>query len=526
MSPSRRMLINAADPEEFRVAILEEGLLTEFALEAASREQTKGNIYTGVVANVEPSLQAAFLNYGGNRHGFLPLSEVHPDYYQEKVKDRSKVRIQQALKKGQELIVQVIKEESATKGAYLSTYISLPGRYLVLLVKQSHLGISRKIEKEEERQRLKELAQKLGVPSEMGVIVRTVGEEGKQRVLSKDLNFLLKLWGDIQKAATKPAPCLLYKDLDVITRTVRDYLSADVKNIMVDDLEVHQQLKSFLRLVSPHQVRALKLYQDKLPLFLRYQIEEQIERLYTERVPLKSGGGLVINPTEALVAIDVNSGRCLSQGNLEETAFKTNVEAAEEIARQLRLRDLGGLVVIDFIDMKDKKHIKSVEQALKAALKADKARVTVGHISKFGLLELSRQRLRPTAETSTYIPCATCQGRGRVKSVTALGLSLLRQMSMQLGQAPLREVRAFLPPEVANFLLNQKRKELLALEEQHHLKITLTARPGLPLEEIQLEYVKPEPGDQQASKGEAKESRRAQPVDEIRPGKISAPLTS
>ncbi|MGQ9688090.1 MAG: Rne/Rng family ribonuclease [Desulfobaccales bacterium] len=525
MSPAQKMLINAADPEEFRVAILEEGLLSEFALEAASREQTKGNIYKGVVANVEPSLQAAFLNYGGNRHGFLPLSEVHPDYYQEKVKDRSRVRIQQALKKGQELIVQVIKEESPSKGAYLSTYISLPGRYLVLLVKQSHLGISRKIEKEEERQRLKDLAQKLGVPPEMGVIVRTVGERGKQRVLAKDLHYLLKLWRDIQKAAEKPVPCLLYKDLDVITRMVRDYLSPDVKTILVDDPEVYQQLKGFLRLVSPHQVRALKLYQDKLPLFVRYQIEEQIERLYAERVPLKSGGGVVINPTEALVSIDVNSGRCLSQGNLEETAFKTNLEAAEEIARQLRLRDLGGLVVIDFIDMKDKKHIKAVEQALKQALKPDKARVTVGHISKFGLLELSRQRLRPASETSTYIPCPACQGRGRVKSVAAQGLSLLRQMALQLAQTPLREVRAQLPPEVANFLLNQKRKELLALEEQYNLKITLTAQPGLPLEEMQVEYVKAESGEQQAAKGEAKESRRAQPVDEIRPGKVSPSLT-
>ncbi|MEJ2092495.1 MAG: ribonuclease E/G [Syntrophobacterales bacterium] len=495
MSRARKMLINAADPEEFRVAILEEGLLSEFALEAASRKQTKGNIYKGVVANVEPSLQAAFVNYGGNRHGFLPLSEVHPDYYQEKVKERSKVRIQQALKKGQELIVQVIKEESPTKGAYLSTYLSLPGRYLVLLVKQSHLGISRKIEKEEERQRLKDLAQKLGVPSEMGVIVRTVGEQGKQRTIAKDLNFLLKLWKDIQKAAEKPAPCLLYKDLDVITRTVRDYCAPDIKTILVDDREVHAQLKDFLRLVSPNQVRALKLC-------------------------------LVINPTEALVAIDVNSGRCLNQCNLEETAYKTNLEAAEEIARQLRLRDLGGLVVIDFIDMRDKKHVKAVEQALKQALKLDKARVTVGHIGKFGLLELSRQRLRPASETSTYVPCSACQGRGRVKSVTALGLSLLRQMSMQLSQASCREVQALLPLEVANFLLNQKRKELLALEEQHNLKIIFTARPGLPLEEIQLDYVKAETKEPQATKGEAKESRRAKPVDEIRPGKISPPLTS
>jgi len=526
MSKPRKMLINAADPEEFRVAIVEEGSLEDFALEAASKEQTKGNIYKGVVANIEPSLQAAFINYGGPRHGFLPLSEVHPDYYQDKSKDKPRTRIQQALKKGQELIVQVLKEASVTKGAYLTTYVSIPGRYLVLLARQSHLGISRKIEKEEDRQRLRALAQKLGVPNDMGVIVRTVGAEGKQRSLKTDLNYLLKTWKEINAAAKKPAPCLLYKDLDLITRTVRDYLTDEVKTIWVDDKEVQQQLQAFLKIVAPHQLRSLKLYQDKLPLFVRYQIEEQVDRLYTERISLKSGGTIVINPTEALVSIDVNSGRHLSPRDIEETAYKANLEAAEEIARQLRLRDLGGLVVIDFIDMKDKKHQKAVEQALKQALKTDKARVTVGHISKFGLLELSRQRLRPTAETSTYIPCPTCQGRGRVKSFTTLGLSLLRQMSLQLGQAPLREVRALLPPEVANFLLNQKRKELLTLEEQYQVKITLTARPGLPLEEIQLEYLKPEPGDQQASKGETKESRRAQPVDEVRPGKVSPPLTS
>jgi ribonuclease E len=524
MSPARKMLINAADPEEFRVAILEEGLLTEFALETASREQTKGNIYKGVVVNVEPSLQAAFVNYGGNRHGFLPLSEVHPEYYQDRVRDRAKVRIQQALKKGQELLVQVIKEESATKGAYLSTYLSLPGRYLVLLVKQSHLGISRKIEKEEERQRLRELAQKLGVPPEMGIIVRTVGREGKLRTLSKDLQYLLKLWEDIQKAAAKPAPCLLYKDLDLITRTVRDYLSSEVKTILVDDKEVFQELKNFLHLVSPQHLRALKLYQDKLPLFVRYQIEDQIEYLYAERVPLKSGGTLVINPTEALVSIDVNSGRCLSQGNLEETAFKTNLEAAAEIARQLRLRDLGGLVVIDFIDMRDKKHIKEVEQALKQALKRDKARVTVGHISKFGLLELSRQRLRPASETSTFTLCPVCQGKGRVKSPEAQGLAVLRQMALQLSQTNLKEIRAALPPDTANFLLNQKRKEILALEEQYQVKITLTAQPGLSPKNIQIDYVKPDSGDVGLVKGDTKEARRAQPTDEVRSGKISSPL--
>jgi ribonuclease E len=496
MSPPRKMFINASDPEEFRVAIVEEGSLEEFALETASREQTKGNIYKGVVVNIEPSLQAAFLNYGGERHGFLPLSEVHPDYYQEKVKGKGKPRIQQVLRKGQELVVQVLKQESPTKGAFLTTYISLAGRNLVLLTKQSHLGISRKIEKEEERQRLKELAQKLGLPPEMGLIVRTVGLESKVRDLAKDLHYLLKVWKEInQAAASQPAPSLLYKDLDLITRTVRDYFTPDVKTILVDDKEVFQQLRSFLRSIAPHQVRVLKLYQDKLPIFMRYQLEDQIERLYTDRVALKSGGSIVVNPTEALVAIDVNSGRCLGGREVEETAFMTNLEAAEEVARQLRLRDLGGLEVIDFIDMKDKKHQKEVEQVLKQSLKKDKARVTVGHLSKFGLLELSRQRLRPASEISIYSPCSVCQGRGRVISMTSLALSVLRQITTRVSQDQVQEIRAVLPLEAANFLLNQKCKEILALEEQHNLKIYLTSKEGLAPGEFQIEYVKREAGE-------------------------------
>ncbi len=505
MSPARKMLINAADPEEFRVAILEEGVLTDFALEASQRESTKGNIYKGVVANIEPSLQAAFVNYGGARHGFLPLSEVHPDYYQQKAPDKGKIRIQQALRRGQELIVQVVKEESATKGAYLTTYISLPGRYLVLLVKQSHLGISRKIDKEEERQRLKELAQQLGLPPDMGLIVRTVGTEGGKRNLLKDLNYLLKLWADIQEAAKKPAPCLLHKDLDLITRTVRDYFTTDIKTILVDDREVHQQLKDFLKVIAPHQVSVLKLYQDKKPLFERYQIEDQIERLYAARVPLKSGGSIVINQTEALVAIDVNSGRCLGQKELEETAFKTNLEAAEEIARQLRLRDLGGLIVIDFIDMRDKKHAKEVERALRQALKSDKARVTVGHLSKFGLLELSRQRIKPAAELTAFVPCSACQGKGRVRSVPSLAVSLLRQLSRDLPGQPLQEVRITAPEEVAAYLLNSKRRELVALEEEHHLRLVITPRHGGPLDDIQVEYLKREAPEPPAVKAERPE---------------------
>ncbi|MGB8993541.1 MAG: Rne/Rng family ribonuclease [Desulfobaccales bacterium] len=511
MSPPRKMFVNAADPEEFRVAIVEEGQLEDLALESASREPTKANIYKGTVVNIEPGLQAAFVNYGGERHGFLPLPEVHPDYYLEKPQSKAKTKIQRVLRKGQELIVQVYKEESASKGAYLSTYISLPGRRLVLLPKQSHLGVSRKIENEEERQRLKELTQKLGLPPEMGLIIRTAGETSKTQDLAKDMKYLLKLWENIkQAAAAHPAPCLLHRDLDLITRTVRDYFSPDIKTILVDNKEVFQTLRTFILEMSPRHVHTLKLYKDNLPIFTRYQLEDQMELIYSERVPLKSGGSIVINPTEALVSIDVNSGRCTSQKEIEDTALKTNLEAADEVARQLRLRDLGGLVVIDFIDMKDKKHQKEVEQALKHSLKKDKARVTVGTLSKFGLLELSRQRLRPTAEVSAYTVCPSCQGRGRIKRMDSLGLSLLRQLSTQITQGQFQEVRALVPLEVSNFLLNKKRKEILNLEEHYHLKIVVLPKEGLGPEEIQVEYIKREPS-------EPKPAPEARPVPESKP---------
>jgi len=519
MSPPRKMFINAADPEEFRVCIVEEGQLDEFALETSAREQTKANIYKAVVVNIEPSLQAAFVNYGGERHGFLPLSEVHPEYYQEQVQSKSKAKIQRVLRKGQEVIVQVYKEETPTKGAYLSTYISLPGRNMVLLPRQAHLGISRKIEKEDERARLKELAQKIGLPAEMGLIIRTAGQQAKTKDLAKDLQFLLKQWENLnQTAAEQKAPCLLYRDLDLVTRTVRDYLSTDINTILVDNPDVFQQLQRWLRMAAPRQIRALKLYKDKLPIFARYQLEDQLDRIYAERVPLKSGGSIVINPTEALVSIDVNSGRCTSQKELEETALKSNLEAADEVARQLRLRDLGGLVVIDFIDMKDKKHQKEVEAALKQSLKKDKARVTVGHISKFGLLELSRQRLRPTAEASAYTPCPACQGRGRLKTVPTLGVSLLRQISAHLVQNPVQEVRAEVPVEVSNFLLNQKRRDISTLEEQHGVRILLSAKTSLTPEEIHLEFVKREAEEpKREAKPELKRPAKSKAKPEAKP---------
>ncbi len=517
MTQPRKMFINVADPEEFRVVIVAEGQLDEFALETSAREQTKANIYKAVVVNVEPSLQAAFVNYGGERHGFLPISEVHPDYYQEKVQGKGQTKIQRVLRKGQEIIVQVYKEETASKGAYLSTYISMPGRNLVLLPKQAHLGISRKIEKEDERLRLKELAQEIGLPPEMGLIIRTAGQQAKTKDLAKDLQFLLRQWENLNRtAADQKAPCLLYRDLDLITRSVRDYLTPDINSILVDDPEAYQQLRGWLRMAAPRQLQALKLYKDPLPIFSRYQLEDQLDCIYAELVPLKSGGSIVINPTEALVSIDVNSGRCTSQKELEETALKSNLEAAQEVARQLRLRDLGGLVVIDFIDMRDKKHQKEVEAALKQSLKRDKARVSVGHLSKFGLLELSRQRLRPTAEASAYNPCPVCQGRGRLKTVPTLGLSLLRQISVQVAQNPIQEVRALVPLEVGNFLLNQKRREILALEEQYHLRIVLTSSAGLSPEEVQLEFIKREAEE---PKREAAETKGETPEAKAEPRK-------
>jgi ribonuclease E len=311
----------------------------------------------------------------------------------------------------------------------------------------------------------------------------------------------------------------LHRDLDLITRTVRDYFSPDINTIMVDNKDVYQTLRTFIREMAPRHVHALKLYKDNIPIFTRYQLEDQIDRIYSERVPLKSGGSIVINPTEALVSIDVNSGRCTSGKELEDTALKTNLEAADEVARQLRLRDLGGLVVIDFIDLKDKKHQKEVEQALKQSLKKDKARVTLGHLSKFGLLELSRQRLRPTAEVSAYTLCPACQGRGRVKRVDSLGLSLLRQISTQVAQNPIQEVRATMPLEVGTFLLNNKRKEILELEEHYNLKIVITPKEGLGPEDIQVDYLKRETPEVKPAPGpvaEAKATPETKPVEEAK----------
>jgi ribonuclease E len=489
--PIYKMLINASDPEEFRVAIVEDGRLEEFALEVASREQLKGNIYKGIISNIEPSLQAAFIHYGAERQGFLPISEIHPEYFQQEASNRGRPKIQEVLKKGQELLVQVIKEEIASKGAYLTTYISLPGRFLVLLPGQEQVGISRKIEEEERRQELKEVIKDFKIPQGVGLIVRTASASAKKRELQKDYQYLYNIWEEIKRnAGGSPAPSLIYKELDLVIRTIRDYYTTDINEILIDDPDTFNQIKRFFKAFSPKHTKALKLYKEKRPIFSKYQIEEQLERLYDNQVALKSGGSIVINTTEALVAIDVNSGRCISGKDIELTAFKTNLEAAEEVARQLRLRDLGGLIVIDFIDMKDRKHRKEVEKELKTALKKEKARVTLGQISKFGLLELSRQRLRSGMATSLYISCPHCRGRGVVKSSEASGLSLLRKICHEAAKNDVQEVRAQLSPDVTNYLLNKKRKELVVLEEKFNLGLFIEADADLVGAESRVEFIR------------------------------------
>ncbi|MGH8058418.1 MAG: Rne/Rng family ribonuclease, partial [Candidatus Entotheonellia bacterium] len=412
----RKMLINTEDVEESRVAILADGMLEEFDIETSTKEQIKGNIYKGLVVKVEPGLQAAFVEYGGNRAGFLPLGEVHPSSYADpELSKRGRVRIHDVLKRNQSVLVQVVKDEIGTKGAALSTYISLPGRYLVLMPGVDATRVSRKIEDEAQRRLLKEIVAQLEPPPGMGVIIRTAGLERSKQELQRDMTYLLKLWETITaQAKDLPAPSVVYQERDLVIRSIRDYFTPDIAEILVDDREVFKRAREFLQAIMPRYVNRIKLSREKRPIFSRYQLEEQIEAIFEDKIPLKSGGSIVIERTEAMVSIDVNSGRSTQERGMEETAFKTNLEAGEEIARQLRLRDLGGLIVIDFIDMRDRKHVQEVERCLKNALKRDKARVEVSRISKFGLLELSRQRLKPALQDETYLPCLHCKGQGLV----------------------------------------------------------------------------------------------------------------
>jgi ribonuclease E len=409
------------------------------------------------------------------------------------------------LHRDQEVLVQVIKEESGNKGAALTTYISLAGRYLVLTPGLPQIGISRKIENEAERNRLKEAMAQCKVPEGFGYIVRTSGEGKTKRDLGKNLDYLLRLWDEIRtKAMTETAPCLVYKEMDLAIRTIRDHFTSDMREILVDNKDIYKAIKNFMEVFAPRQSNLVKLNKEARPIFSKYQIENQIESIFQSRVKLPSGGHIVIDSTEALVAIDVNSGRSTKERELEETAFRTNLEAAEEVARQLRLRDLGGLIVIDFIDMRTSKHQNEVVKTLKNYLRKDKARTTLSRISKFGLLELSRQRVRPPIQYGTYYTCPTCQGRGLVRSVETLALSYLRKIWMGISKGTVASVTGALPIEVAHYLLNRKREELARLETRHQVSIYLEGQAHLMPDEGKLEFIKKEPREDKGQKQEPK----------------------
>lgn len=492
----RQMLINADEPEEYRLAIVSGKKLEEFYVETTTRENTLGNIYKGVVVNIQPSLQAAFVDFGTEKNGFLQFHEIHPEYYQqEPPAEAVRARIQDALRTGQELMVQVVKEATLTKGAFLTTYISLPGRYLVLMPGSKHGGISRKIEDEQQRQNLRKIIAQLPVPEGINLIVRTAGENRTKRELSKDFRYLLRVWENIKATAkeVKP-PALLYQERDLTIRAIRDYFTTNIKKIQVDNKEVYKRVKDFMAVVSPRHRQVVKLYKEKRPIFAEYQLEKQIETIYSNTIPLKSGGFLVIDTTEALVAVDVNSGRSSRERELEETAFKTNLEAAAEVPRQLRLRDLGGLVVIDFIDMKDRKHIRQVERTLREEFKKDRARTEMGRISKFGLLEVSRQRLGPSLQSSSYVSCNRCGGTGVVRSTEATALTYLRKIWLELSRGEVNHVHGYFSKEVADYLLNKKRAELIRLESRYSASINIEGHQEIIPGEGKLEFSQTEVG--------------------------------
>lgn len=495
---SRKMLINALHAEEARVAIVEDGRLVDLDVEIAGNEQIRGNMYKGVVVRVEPGLQAAFVDIGLKKLGFLQMGELHPENWRwrddipEDQRHR-RPRIQEVLRRGQELVVQVEKGERDNKGSALTTYASLPGRYMVLMPGSDSAGISRKVESESERKKLKEIIAEMTIPGGYGYIIRTEAMGRTRDELQKDLDSLIALYEGVrEKGAAMKGAGLIYQESSLIIRTIRDYFSADIDEVLVDSKDVYKDVRECLKEIDPQFEKLVKMHQEKRPIFSRYQLEEQIDLIYEKKVPLKSGGSIFIEPTEALVSIDVNSGKSTGEKGVEDTAFKTNMEAAEEAARQLRLRDLGGLIVIDFIDMRDRKHNAEVEKTLKNALKADKARVNVARISEFGLLEMSRQRIRQTLNQASTLECPHCDGRGKVKSVEAMALSFLRKVHAAAAKGTIGEVVGSLPLEVAYYLLNRKRHELSQIETDYDIEVTVKGKPSYLLNQMDLELVKRE----------------------------------
>ena len=476
----KRMLFNATQAEELRVAIVDGQKLIDLDIESAAKEQRKSNIYKGVITRIEPSLEACFVDYGADRHGFLPFKEVSRAYFQPSV-EAGKAKINEALKEGQELIVQVDKDERGNKGAALTTYVSLAGRYLVLMPNNPRGGgVSRRVDGDE-RAELREVMDQLEVPSGMSLIARTAAIGRQAEELQWDLNYLLQLWTAIEGAAQQQSGAfLIYLEGSLVIRAIRDYFQPDIGEILIDTDEVYEQARAFMGTVMPGNVNRVKRYRDDVPLFSRFQIEHQIETAFARQVNLPSGGAIVIDHTEALVAVDVNSGRATKGSDIEETALKTNLEAADELARQLRLRDLGGLIVIDFIDMESSKNQREVENRLRDALRYDRARVQMGKISRFGLMELSRQRLRPALAETSYIPCPRCTGTGHIRSTESAALHILRILEEEAMKENTGAVHVQVPVDVATFLLNEKRPDIQAIELRH--KVTILLIPNVHLE--------------------------------------------
>lgn len=493
---SSKLLINADKPEECRLALVENGKVEAFHVDTVLGEQSKGNIYKGRITAVEPNLQAAFVDIGTERNGFLAFGDIHPEYYCKEVAPNThwkKLNIQDVIKKGQEVLVEVVKETTDMKGANLTTFLSMPGRFLVLMPGSDSHGISRQITDEARRSKLREIVNSVKRDEGIGYIVRTASQDVTKTALVKDIRYLLNLWKEIKKRGQElPAPSLIYKEQDVVARFLRDHFTADISEILVDNQEAHDQVIRFLNLLPAKQRNAkVKLHRGAKPIFNQFQVEEQIDQMYLPMVTLPSGGSIVINPTEALVAIDVNSGRTAKDKNFEETIFLANMEAAEELTRQLRLRDLGGLIVVDFIDMRESRHNREVEKKVKTCMKRDKAKSDTSRISKFGIMQISRQRLGPPIQKGNYVVCEHCQGHGVIRSVETTALAHLRKIQTGMTKKNIGRVVCSFPMKIAQYLLNQKRADLMALEETYKVEIQIKADPDMTPSQSSVEFIKP-----------------------------------
>ena len=499
----KRMLINATQPEEVRVAVVDGQRLHDLDIESPGREQKKGSIYRARVTRVEPSLEAAFIEFGVERHGFLPLKEISRSYVQPGKSDDDggsrRTEISDLVREGQEFLVQVDKEERGTKGAALTTFFSLPGRYMVLMPNDPRAGgISRRVEGDD-RDALRESLSQLEIPDGMGVIVRTAGVGRSHEELQRDVDYLLQLWQTIQSAGEeRRAPALIYQENNLVVRAIRDCLRDDIGELLIDSEEAFSEAETFIEQVMPHYKSRVKLYSDDVPLFSRYQIESQIETAFEHTVKLPSGGSIVIDPTEALVAIDTNSARATKGADIEETALNTNLEAAEEIARQLRLRDVGGLIVIDFIDMSSTRNQRAVESKLREALDTDRARIQLGRISQFGLFEMSRQRLRPSLQETTTEICPRCSGRGRIQDIQSLALTILRVMEEEALKERSRIVRALVPLNVAAYLLNEKRRDVAEIEKRTETHFVIVPNASLETPQYEIQRIREDSAEAEA----------------------------